>query len=155
MLIMLFIVFLAVVISAIIVGYVSDGGFDGNAFAGVGSVLGAFLLVIVTVILIVGGVNLSKERTIDNKIQMYTEENANIETSITTTVEKYLEHELNIFDNLQGEDIQTLLVVYPEINSNELVKRQIEVFIDNNNKIKELKEQKLNIEIWKFWVYFG
>lgn len=105
--------------------------------------------------IIVGAVDLSQGRIIDNKIAMYQEENARIETTVTTTVEKYLEHEYQIFDSLQGEDIQTLLVVYPEINSNELVKRQVEIFVENNNKIKELKEQKLNIEVWKFWVYFG
>ena len=104
---------------------------------------------------IIGLIYVVQAPIIDQKIEMYIEENASIELSVTTTVEKYLEHEFQIFDSLKGEDIQTLLVVYPEINSNELVKKQIEIFVDNNNKIKELKEDKLNIEVWKWWVYFG
>ena len=114
-------------------------------------VVGALLLAV----MICGCVNILLEKQTDRKIVMYTEENTKIEQQVTQTVEKYLEHELNIYESLQGEDIQTLLVVYPEINSNELVKRQIEVFIENNNKIKELKESKLAIPTWKFVIYFG
>lgn len=154
MLIVLFIVFVGMFVSGLLVYKLTDNG-DENLYSYIGMLLGGLVTLGVFVTFLVGAVTLSESKIIDSKIQMYTEENANIETSITITVEKYLEHELNIFDSLQGEDIQTLLVVYPEINSNELVKRQIEVFIDNNNKIKELKEQKLTIEVWKFWVYFG
>ena len=118
-------------------------------------VFGMSLGIILIFPFLIGLISVVKAPIIDQKIEMYIEENASIELSVTTTVEKYLEHEFQIFDSLQGEDIQTLLVVYPEINSNELVKKQIEIFVDNNNKIKELKEDKLNIEVWKWWVYFG
>jgi hypothetical protein len=154
MLIVLFLVSMGIFISGLLVYKLADYG-DENPYSYIGIILGGLLSLGTFVALIVGGITISESRVIDAKIQMYTEENTNIETTITATVEKYLEHELNIFDSLQGEDIQTLLVMYPQINSNELVKAQIEVFIDNNNKIKELKEQKLNLEVWKFWVYFG
>jgi len=154
MLIVLFLISVGILISGLLVYKLTDYG-DENPYSYIGIILGILLSLGAFVTLIVGGITISESSIIDDKIQMYTEENTNIETTITATVEKYLEHELNIFDSLQGEDIQTLLVVYPEINSNELVKAQIEVFIDNNNKIKELKEQKLNIQVWKFWVYFG
>ena len=86
---------------------------------------------------------------------MYEEENIKIEASVTQAVEKYLEHEQNIFDDLQGADISTLLVVYPEINGNDLVKKQIEIYVSNNDKVRKLKNDKLNIDVWRFWVYFG
>lgn len=128
---------------------------DDNPYSYIGMMLGGLGTLAVIIVFIVGIIFLSQGRIIDRQIEMYAEENINIETNVTTTVEKYLEHEFNIFDSLQGEDIQTLLVVYPEINSNELVKKQVEIFVENNNKIKELKEDKLNIEVWKWWVYFG
>lgn len=124
-----------------------------------GWALGIFLSGLVAVgliiTLIVGATKLATQGKIDEQIAMLTEENVNIETKVTNTVEKYLEHEFNIFDSLQGEDIQTLLVVYPEINSNELVKQEMQVFIENNTKIKELKAQKINLRTWKFLIYFG
>lgn len=115
----------------------------------------AFVFVGMLIPIICGAVILGTSKKIDAQIEMYTEENAKIELAITETVEKYLEHEYKIFDSLQGEDIQTLLVVYPEINSNELVKNQIEIFITNNDKIKQLKNDKINLSTWKFLIYFG
>lgn len=154
MLIVFLLVGLGLFVSGLLVLLFTNYG-DENPYSYIGILFGGIATLAVIIIMIVGGVIISESRIIDTKIAMYVEENTNIETNVTTTVEKYLEHEYNIFNNLQGEDIQTLLVVYPEINSNELVKRQVEIFVENNNKIKELKEQKLNIEVWKWWVYFG
>lgn len=128
---------------------------DDNPFSYIMIILGVMGLIAVVSAVVTGVYETSQEDVIDAKIEMYIEENTNIEQSVTETVEQYLEHEFAIFDNLQGEDIQTLLVVYPQINSNELVKKQIEIFTNNNAKIKELKEQKLNIDVWRFWLYFG
>lgn len=128
---------------------------DDNPFSYIMIILGVMGLIAVVSAVVTGVYETSQEDVIDTKIEMYIEENTNIEQSVTETVEQYLEHEFAIFDNLQGEDIQTLLVVYPQINSNELVKKQIEIFTNNNAKIKELKEQKLNIDVWRFWLYFG
>lgn len=128
---------------------------DENPLSYIMIILGILGLLAVVSAVVTGVYETSQEDVIDAKIEMYIEENTNIEQSVTETVEQYLEHEFAIFDNLHGEDIQTLLVVYPQINSNELVKKQIEIFTNNNAKIKELKEQKLNIDVWKFWLYFG
>lgn len=130
---------------------------NGDECFGWGAGIGfsAVIFVVIGIALIFGAEALATSKKIDAKIEMYTEENTKIELVITETVEKYLEHEYKIYDSLQGEDIQTLLVVYPEINSNELVKHQIEVFIENNNQIKELKNEKINLATWKFLIYFG
>lgn len=128
---------------------------DENPLSYIMIILGVLGLIVVVSAVVTGVYETSQEDVIDAKIEMYIEENTNIEQSVTETVEQYLEHEFEIFDGLHGEDIQTLLVVYPQINSNELVKKQIEIFTNNNAKIKELKEQKLNIDVWKFWLYFG
>lgn len=154
MLIIFLLVGLGLFVSGLLVLKLTEYG-DENPYSYIGSLFGGFMTLAVIIVMIVGGVKVSRDKTIDTRILMYQEENIKIETMVTTTVEKYLEHELNIFDSLQGEDIQTLLVVYPEINSNELVKRQVEIFIENNNNIKALKEEKLNIQVWRFWVYFG
>lgn len=154
MLIIILLLGIVLIVSGVLIFKFSELEYD-NGFGWVCSVVGVIWCICVFALFITDICNLAESRIIDAKIEMYVEENTNIETNVTTAVEKYLEHEFNTFDSLQGEDIQTLLVVYPEINSNELVKRQVEIFVENNNKIKELKEQKLNIEVWKWWVYFG
>ena len=154
MLIIILLICLALFISGILVFILTANG-EYNPYSYIGIVIGGLGTLICIFTIISGVISISKDKIIDEKITMYLEENTKIETSITETVEKYLEHELNIFDNLEGEDIQTLLVAYPEINSNELVKKQVEIFVENNDKIKQLKEEKLNIKFWRFWVYFG
>lgn len=154
MLIVLFVVCLGLFISGLLVLRLTEYG-EENPYSYIGIAVGGIFLLAVIVVMICGGVNIVQGKVIDEKIEMYQEENQSIEDNITRTVERYLEHEQNVYESLQGEDIQTLLVVYPEIKSNELVSYQLEVFVQNNTKIKELKEQKLNINVWKFWVYFG
>lgn len=95
-------------------------------------------------------------RTIDNKIQMYTEENTNIETKVKETVRAYMNFEENTYTELiKDADLTTLMIKYPELNSNELVKTEINLYIENNNKIKELKERQIDKTILKWWLYFG
>lgn len=151
MLILLLVVFICMIIGGVLCYINTDYENMGLTIASIGSLLS----IILVIVLITGGVEISKDRVINQKIEMYQEENTTIETNITTAVEKYLEHEHDVYDDLQGEDIEVLLVAYPQIKSDTLVATQLEVFINNNNKIKELKEQQLDIKVWRFWVYFG
>ena len=49
----------------------------------------------------------------------------------------------------------TVLVRFPELKSNELVKKQMDVYVCNNDKIKKLKEEKLEYSVARWWLYFG
>lgn len=115
------------------------------------SFIGGLLLITICIML---GFIASTHR-IDLKIAMYEEENTKIEQSVVSAVEKYLEHEQSIFDDISNEDMQTLLVVYPEIKADALITKQIDVFVANNEKIRELKEEKISLGTLKFLVYFG
>lgn len=96
------------------------------------------------------------QRTIDQKIVMYQEENTSIETKVKETVRTFMNYEESTYKQLVEEaDLTTLLVKYPDLNSNELVKTEVNLYIENNNKIKQLKEKKINITIYKWWLYFG
>lgn len=48
-----------------------------------------------------------------------------------------------------------LIIGGVEISKEKVIDRKIEIFAEDDNKIKELKENKLDIEVWKWWVYFG
>ena len=84
------------------------------------------------------------------------EENTNIETKVKETVRAYMNFEESTYTELiKDADLTTLMIKYPELNSNELVKTEINLYIENNNKIKELKEKKIDKTILKWWLYFG
>lgn len=94
--------------------------------------------------------------TIDSKIAMYQEENATIEQNIDRVVDAYLEHEHETFADLKTEESSiTLVTLFPELKSDTLVQQQLEIYVDNNAKIKELKEAKIDIAKKRWLIYFS
>ena len=49
----------------------------------------------------------------------------------------------------------TLINLYPELKSDALVKQQIDTYISNNNQIKTLKNDYINANSGRWWLYFG
>lgn len=94
-------------------------------------------------------------RYTDQKIQMYQEENEKIEKDISYIVSEYMEHENQTFDMSRVESSTVLIQMYPELKSNELVSKQIDIYNKNNKKIKELKLEKIKNQKAKFYLYFG
>ena len=93
---------------------------------------------------------------IEPKIALYSEENAKIDEKIKDTVRTYMDYEKETYTNLvQDADLTTLLIAYPQLNSNELVKTEIDTYIENNKQIKSLKEQQIDKNIKAWWLYFG
>lgn len=92
---------------------------------------------------------------IDQKIALYEEENAKIEQQIAATVKQYQEYESGIFTDVAPESSITLVALYPELKSDTLVQSQIEVYVENNNTIKELKSTAINASVYRWWLYFG
>ena len=118
-------------------------------------VVPGILFIISLSALIIVGCYVSEGRTFDEKIAMYTEENANIEADINALVEQYMDYEADTYGELKGESGITLVSLYPELKADTLVNKQIEVYIANNEKIKELKAKKINLTVYKWWLYFG
>lgn len=93
---------------------------------------------------------------VDAKIEMYNSENQEIETKVKNTVKSFMEYEEKIYsDILENADLMTMILKYPELNSNELVKMEIDMYKENSEKIKELKEEKIIKKTMAWWLYFG
>ena len=45
--------------------------------------------------------------------------------------------------------------MYPELKSDNLVTKQIELYVENNKQIKKLKSEKLDYNLMAWWLYFG
>lgn len=110
------------------------------------------LSLIPTIGLTVGVIN---GRTLDQKIEMYTEENEKIESQMSELIAQYMDYESSTLGDLKGESSIALISLYPELKADALVAKQTEIYIENNQKIKELKEKAINISNYKWWLYFG
>jgi len=93
--------------------------------------------------------------TIDQKIKMYEEENSRIEKSVDVIVKGYMEFEASTYTGLKDKDAISLVSLFPELKSDSLVQQQIEIYVANNQKIKGLKENKIDLSAAKWKLYFG
>ena len=85
---------------------------------------------------------------VDKKIAMYEEENIRIENQIDTIVKEYQKYEVEVYDTM------TAAMLFPELTSNTLVQKQIEIYVNNNQQIKALKEEKFKHELYGWWLFF-
>lgn len=98
---------------------------------------------------------LVRGRTLDDKIAMYEQENTAIEQSVDVFVKDYYKHESDTYSSLKPENAVLFASAYPELQSNNLAMKQLEIYVENNDKIKELKEDQINLSKNRFWLYFG
>lgn len=119
-----------------------------------GAIGGCIAVISAGALIILGGI-VSELKVIDEKIEMYEAENTKIETQIADVVEGYQQYETDIFASVSPDSAITIVSLYPELKSDTLVQSQIEIYTANNQKIKELKEQKIDGEVYRWWLYFG
>ena len=161
MLIVLFIIFLVMIgIGFAIVCCIDEYNHPGiNFFGAMGIFTGCIAEFLVVIAIIFQCWGISQLKVADVKIAMYEEENTKIEQDISIIVKDYTNYEKDTYkvasEQIENSSLLVLTELYPDLKSNELVKKQIDVYIDNSNKIKQLKEEKINNQICKWWLYFG
>lgn len=99
--------------------------------------------------------SISTEHVLDQKIVMYEEENTSIEQSIGSIVEDYMDYESNAYSDLKSQDLIEFVTNFPELKADALVQKELDIYIENNQKIKELKEEKIDLSTMKWLLYFG
>lgn len=147
---LLFIIFL---IGAIILSFVAysndwEAGWVGVIFMYIFA--GIFMITLVVGVCLIGGMNTTKR-----KIEMYEQENTQMEIVVSDAIEKYLQHEKDIFVEITPDQVDIYLVAYPEIQANELIKYQIDTLKTNREEIKSLKSKLIDVDLWRFLIYFG
>ena len=145
MFILLFVIAVALIVLAVLNEDLAEG------FRILGGLIGfiALIGIFVNIGFLVYG------RTLDDKIAMYEQENAAIEQSVDVLVKDYYKHESDTYSSLKPENAVLFASAYPELQSNELATKQLEIYVENNNKIKGLKEDQINLSRNRFWLYFG
>ena len=150
MFLLLFVIFLILtIVFAIIATVTSEDIWEG---------LATFALIVAGILVVCVVFNLItviSGRTLPEKIAMYEEENKKIEEDIAIMVKEYMQYEGDTFKDVTSESAITLVNLYPELKSSELVTQQITIHTENNKKIKELKESLIEAKNAKYLLYFG
>lgn len=119
------------------------------------NIVGCLILIISLFVALVMGIKCSNARVIDEKIALYEEENTRIEQVVNDAVVQYMQYETDTYTNLRPTDPTVLVTLYPELKTNELVAKQLDLYVKNNNTIKELRCEKLDYKVLAWWLFFG
>lgn len=92
---------------------------------------------------------------IDSKIAIYEEENAIIEESIKIAIKSYIDCESDVNTKLNVQDIVNIMFVFNEIEVEIPLQKQVEVYVSNTEKLKNLKKEKDEQSKIKWLLYFG
>lgn len=144
------IVFIVITIGLFILGcwLDEDSGFMLGVIAG-------FMFIAEIIVVVFLSVSVSNLKVIDQRIEMYQEENTRIEERLSVVVKQYQEYESGIFTEVSPESSITLVSLYPDLKADALVQSQIDVYVKNNETIKELKDKKITRSVKRWWLYFG
>lgn len=151
MLIILFILGLAMAAIAIKL----YDNYNNENFGVVLGIISGLLLSVIMIALIISFISVYSGMSANAKIMMYQEENKKIEKDIDVIVNNYLQHEEEVFNNVDIKNPTLCLQMYPNLKSDKMVINQMKIYNSNNKKVKKLKNIKYNAEVAKWWLYFG
>lgn len=117
------------------------------------SILLAFAVLIVAFLEIMP--RAMKVKYADEQIAYLVEENAKIDNEIMAIVQSFQDYEKEFYNEHKNVPASTMISLYPELKSNELVSRQIEIYVANQKQIKELELLKIRDQYYLFWWSFG
>ena len=127
-------------------------------YSDAGSTVFAISLIVLVVVIICCLFNVNKivkANTLEQKITVYQEEMTNIENSINPVVQNYLDHEKETYTALTPDNAVIFASIYPELSSNEIVQKQLNIYNEYLISIKNLKLEIAEISTAKGWLYFG
>ena len=151
MLIVLFVIFLVCISLGIILWF-------KKPYSDAGVAVFSLSLIALAVVVICGLFDVGKivkANTLEQKIVVYQEEMANIENSINPVVQNYLDHEKETYTALTPDNAVIFASIYPELSSNEIVQKQLNIYNEYLISIKNLKLEIAEISTAKWWLYFG
>lgn len=117
--------------------------------------IGCIIFFIVSILSILSLSEVIDARDTEKQIVMYQEENAVIEQQISTLVENYMAYEGETLKEFSVKDGMSLISLYPELKSDNLVIKQMDIYTENNKQIKKLKERLIDVNSIRWWLYFG
>lgn len=149
-------IILGVFILLVIGSFALDAWLDEcGDVAMLGSAIFGIPAIISLVIGVVLAVSVQNGNLLDQKIELAQTQNVDIENKIKVVVDNFMKHEKSTYKALKPDEVILAATTYPELQSNAMVQEQIKVYEENNKKITSLKEQKIDLSVKKWWLYFG
>lgn len=149
------ILMIAIGILLVAVGIIIDIKTDSLEMGVIISVIGGAHAILWILPCIFVGIAISSGTTLEEKISLMEAENSNIDTQICEIVEGYKDFEKSTLEGVSNKSANVLIRLYPELKSDELVAKQMDIYMDNKSNIVSLKKELIDQRPLKWWLYFG
>lgn len=149
------ILMIAIGILLVAVGIIIDIKTDSLEMGVIISVIGGAHAILWILPCIFVGIAISSGTTLEEKISLMEAENSNIDTQICEIVEGYKDFEKSTLEGVSNKSANVLVELYPDLKTNELVQKQMEIYMSNKNKVVSLQEDLINQKPLRWWLYFG
>lgn len=137
-----------------VVGVILGAIFIDNT-DGVVAGLGCTVVLIAGIALPISYYNCYKiTNTIDKQIEVIEQRNLEVCEQIEPIINRYLEYETNTYEKAKpSADSLVAYTVYPNIKGDEFLMKQINIVLDNQKQITELKMKKAEANKYGFLIF--
>ena len=120
--------------------------FIGGTFLGVCTII---------VILSCWGVYSYRTETISSQLEVLETQNEIILSQIEPVIQKALDFESTTYKELKvnPENIITISQIYPDLKDNSFIQTQLNVILNNQQQITQLKLNKATLNAFHFWIW--
>lgn len=96
-----------------------------------------------------------RTETISSQLEVLETQNEIILSQIEPVIQKALDFESNTYKELKvsPENIITISQIYPDLKDNSFIQTQLNVIINNQQQITQLKLNKATLNAFHFWIW--
>ena len=153
MLYILLFIFICVIIYGVIHDHCVDHYSEvADMFVGVGKVMS---IVILLVIIGVWAKYNSIKSTANTQLEVLNEQNEIVLAQIEPLVQQALNYESNTYKEfkLTPENIVAFGNMYPQLQANSFIQSQINIIVENQKEIKDLKLRIASLNAYRLWLF--
>ena len=117
--------------------------------------VGLFSTIIIIVLFIVAGYYNNTKATASRRMEVLVEQNNTVLSQIEPLVQQALNYESDTYKEfkLTPENIIAFGNMYPQLQANSFIQSQINIIVENQNEIKNLKLEIASLNAYHLWLF--
>ena len=118
--------------------------------------IGIVFSIIVFIAILIAGIKYNSIKSTANaQLEVLNSQNEIVLAQIEPLVQQALNYESNTYKEfkLTPENIVAFGNMYPQLQANSFIQSQIDIIINNQNEIKNLKLQKASLNAYHLWLF--
>ena len=116
----------------------------------------SFFVVVITIVLIGVGTSYNNIKSTANaKLEVLNSQNEIVLAQIEPLVQQAMDYESNTYKELKmtPENVIAFSNMYPQLQANTFIQSQIDIIVENQKEIKDLKLKIASLNAYRLWLF--